>query len=135
MQRIGPVFRACLCCVVIAGCSGDRKVHIRGEVRLDGRPVDYGTIRFEPVDGRGPTDGAPIQQGRYSARVTPGLKRVQIDGYREVGREKHDPHDPHSPEVPVYEPCVPEQFNARTRLQAEISPGCGPLDFQLQSDG
>lgn len=108
-----------------AGCSGDGQVSVSGTVTAAGQPIDEGTIRFEPADGKGPSTGAAITAGNYSTRVTPGAKKVQIKGYQQVGEKKQNPADPSSPMVPVYEP------NVDANVTADISEGRSDLDFNL----
>ena len=60
------------------GCGGSSN-RISGSVAFDGRPVADGSITFIPEDGKGPTDGSPIREGRYQIKgITPGRKMVQI---------------------------------------------------------
>jgi hypothetical protein len=89
--------------LLISGCSGERKVKVAGSVTVGGEPVVQGTIRFAPTDGVGPTDGATIDAGRYSAEVRTGRKTVQIEAFKKVGEAPHDRNDPSSPILPVYE--------------------------------
>lgn len=66
-----------------AGCSSTCSVN--GEVTYEGVKVNDGMITFLPADGKGPTAGGPISQGRFSVdRLTPGKKIVQITAVKEV---------------------------------------------------
>lgn len=78
---------AAIACLVCSGCTTDRRVPVQGQVTVSGQPVDSGTISFEPIDGRGPTEGGSIERGQYRiARVTPGRKIVRIVAVRKTGR-------------------------------------------------
>ena len=107
------------------GCFGDGKVQVSGTVSVNGIPVDQGTIRFAPVDGVGPTDGASITQGSYSVQLTTGSKNVHIEGHKKIGEEKQNPDDPSSPVLPVYEAIV------NTDVTVDISASQSDLNFDL----
>lgn len=62
---------------VLAGCGAANPV--TGAVTYDGQPVAKGSITFVPADGKGPSSGGAIENGRYSIEdVPPGEKIVQI---------------------------------------------------------
>ena len=68
---------------IAAGCSSSAAVS--GSVSYEGQPVANGAIAFLPEDGRGPTCGGPIVEGRYRVeKATPGKKIVQIVGVKAV---------------------------------------------------
>src|SRR6266403_2283501 len=75
--------------VVFSGC-GDGKVVVRGAVKVDGEPIEEGSISLEPADGQGPTTGGIIKGGKYeligNAAVAPGHKIVRIVGLRKTGK-------------------------------------------------
>lgn len=110
---------------MLVGCFGDGKLSVSGTVSVNGTPVDQGTIRFAPADGKGPTDGATITAGKYSLQVAPGAKSVHIEGHQQVGEAKQNPDDPSSPVLPVYEPIV------NTDVTADISGSRSDLNFDL----
>jgi len=117
--------------VVLAGCSGGTAT-IEGNVTLDGAPLEDGKIRFEPADGKGPTGEAVITNGRYTIELTPGAKRVMIEGWRVVGREPITPDDPQSPMYDVKEPIVPARCNRNTELTYDAK-GSDTKDFTLST--
>ena len=41
--------------LVLGGCGGQPKAHVRGKVTLDGKPLADGTIQFFPIGGNGQT--------------------------------------------------------------------------------
>jgi hypothetical protein len=101
-----------LATLTVCGCFGDGKVKVGGAVTVAGEPVAQGTIRFAPADGAGPTDGATIDQGRYTAEVLRGAKSVQIEAFKKVGEAPHDRNDPSSPILPVYESLTKHETTA-----------------------
>jgi len=118
--------------LLLAGCGGDGRIEIGGGVTFDGKPIDNGTISFVPVDGGGPTAGGLIQGGRYSLRVAAGKKRVEIQGYKEVGRGRVIEWDPSSPVVAKTAPFVPAQYNTASTLTYEVQGNTGKADFALR---
>jgi hypothetical protein len=110
--------------VGLAGC-GSGKVKIGGEVTVAGEPVVQGTIRFAPADGNGPTDGATIDQGRYTAEVLRGAKTVQIEAFKKVGEAPHDRNDPSSPILPVYETLTKHETTT------EVTGASDSLNFDI----
>lgn len=75
----------------VSGCGGDGRVAISGSVTLDGKPVEKGSISFQPEDGIGPGTGAEIKGGCYeitgAAAATPGRKKVSITAVRKTGKQ------------------------------------------------
>ncbi len=117
-------------CAALAGCDNGR-ASVLGTVTYQGRPVESGSISFEPIDGKGGTAGGAIEQGRFmldgKTGVFPGKKRVNIIVVEKTGRQI--PASPPSPpgtmvdEVkPIYSP--PQE--------AEVVEGkANALNFQL----
>lgn len=116
------------------GCGGpsdDATVPIAGNVTLDGTPLPDGVITLLPSDGKGPTAGAPIKEGRYETRAEPGPKSVTIVAQRPAAGGKA-PADPHA--GPATEQYIPAKYNSKTTLTADVpDAGSETLDFQLES--
>jgi hypothetical protein len=119
--------------LVVTGCGGKAgKGTVTGRVTLDGNPVEKGTIQFFPADGKGQTAHAPIQGGHFTAEVPVGVKRVEINAPKVVGRRKaYD--TPDSPLVDEYGETIPVKYNARSELRTEVKPGRNEADFPLRS--
>jgi hypothetical protein len=129
--------------VLPAACTGcgNGKVEVRGTITVDGQPIDEGMISLEPADGLGPTTGGLIKEGKYAltgiAAATPGKKIVRIVGLRQTG--KMIPAGPPAPKgsmIPELIQCVPSQYNDKSGLQVDITPGkANTHNFQLDSKG
>lgn len=66
-----------LLATLAGGCGGASSVS--GTVTYEGEPLPKGQILFLPADGKGPSAGAAIVQGKYTINnLTPGPKTVQI---------------------------------------------------------
>jgi hypothetical protein len=71
--------------LLAAGCS-DPSASVSGEVTYEGKAVKDGYVTFAPTDGKGPTVGGPIKDGRYSVEnVPPGPKVVQVEASSGAG--------------------------------------------------
>jgi len=122
---------------MLGGCgsAGPRMVTVSGQVTLNGKPLEEGTIVFQDPQGNAPTAQAVIQQGRYSCQVLPGRKKVIIQGFKVVGQERASRVDPDSPLVDRKEQFLPAKYSSptATALTAEIGPsGNRALNFDLK---
>jgi hypothetical protein len=115
------------------GCSADTKHGtLSGTVTLDGQPLKSGTIRFDSTDGHAHAADASITEGKYSAKIEPGDKRVSITSPKVVGKKKmYD--TPDSPTVDVTEELLPKRYNSQTELTLKVEAGPQSKDFALQS--
>ena len=119
-------------CMALVGCSRSDMGIVNGIVTVDGEPAKVGAISFFAVDGRAPTAGAPIVDGKFSAQVNPGVCMVQIRVSKIVGKKKlYD--TPDSPEMPITAEALPAKYNQQTELTVEVKPGVNQKDFELQS--
>src|SRR5262245_41566959 len=70
------------------GCSRANMATVTGSVTVDGEPAKVGAVSFFAVDGKAPSAGAQIVDGKYTALVTPDLCTVQIRVSKIVGKKK-----------------------------------------------
>ena len=113
----------------IAGC-GNGLVRVEGNVTYDGKPMELGTISFDPVDGQSPVVGGKIEGGAYRVEnCTPGKKTVRIVGTRKTGR-RVKAGSPFPPDLEVDEfvplPCKPQSVEF-------VAKGPNQFDFHLKS--
>ena len=122
------------------GCGGGAdRAQVSGSVRVDGQPLESGSISFLPAAGtQGPTAGAEIKQGTYSVAaesgLAPGKYSVQIKASRKTGRRIKDGF-PHPPDdmVDEIEQFLPPKYNTQSELTAELKPGSNKgKDFELR---
>ena len=116
-----------------AGCSGDAADGtVTGTVKLDGQPLKAGTMRFDAVDNRTASADASIVDGKYSATMLPGEKRVLITSPKVVGKKKmYD--TPDSPVYDITEELIPRRYNGESDLKQTVTAGSQTRDFELQS--
>jgi len=117
------------------GCADDGKneVEVSGSVSIDGRPIPQGMITFLAEDGQTPTGGGPIKDGKYTAKVPPGKKKVMVLGNEIVGTEPSLKGVPDSAPRDVLKTLTPLEYNAAhvTPLRADITGSQEGLDFEL----
>jgi len=125
---------------ICAGCGGSGgRVGVAGNVTLDGKPIEDGSIVFESADRSGPSAGGKIQQGTYSfagdAGVMPGKKTVRIFGLRKTGKQvAGGVASDMSQMVDEIEQYVPAIYNEQSTLTCEVVAGYDNRhDFQLES--
>src|SRR6185295_13421709 len=112
----------CLLLVHVGGCSRSDIGTVTGSVTVDGEPAKVGAISFFAVDGRAPTAGAPIVDGKFSAQVNPGVCMVQIRVSKVVGKKKiYD--TPNSPVREVWAEVLPPKYNDNTQLKLDVKRG------------
>ncbi len=119
------------CASASAGCGGDDKrptAPVTGAVLLDGKPLESGSIVFDPADGQGSPASAAIEQGKFSGQVEPGSKIVRISATVTTG-EKDQYGEP------VSKSLVPDRYNGTSKLKADVKAD-GPNElppFELKS--
>lgn len=126
--------------LVAAGCGKNQQNRgaVGGEVKLDGKPLERGSILFTPIEGaKGTVAGSEIENGRYrlSAEVGPalGFNRVEIRSLRKSGKMARAPMGPPGEMAEGYEEALPPRYHSASTLKAEIKPGDNTLDFELST--
>jgi hypothetical protein len=116
-----------------AGCSDSRLATVTGTITVDGRPLEKGSISFFPADGKGPTAGSDVKDGKYTAtKVAVGTVKVQIRYAKKVG-EKPLYDTPNSPVRPLFKEALPAKFNDKTELTLEVKPGTNEKQWDLST--
>jgi hypothetical protein len=136
MSRLFPQWAAVLSIVVpalLAGCSGGNATGtVRGEVTLDGRPLERGIIRFVPANGQAPTADAGITDGKFTATVPVGEMKVEITAPKVVGKHKMF-NTADSPQVDAVTELIPPRYNVRSELKMTVRSGSQEKSFRLRS--
>jgi len=103
------------------GSNGPEKATVTGTVTFAGKPIEFGMIKFNPIEGTsGPFSSAAIKNGEYridnKGGVPVGRHRVQIDGYRKAIVAP--------PGLPLEEAppdqYIPAKYNSASELTEEI---------------
>jgi hypothetical protein len=122
-----------VCCILLGGCAGDpNHGRVSGAVTLDGQPLKSGIIHFVPADGQTASADAQVEDGKFSAKVPIGAKKVSISAPKVVGKRKmYD--TPDSPMVDKVEELVPAQYNSASTLTLDVKPGNQTQNYELKS--
>ena len=111
----------------LPGCGGGGgRVEVTGTVSVDGRPLESGSINFQPAErGSAPSSGGGVVEGRFdlpdNKGLVPGKYRVSIKAFKKTGRM-------FKLGTPEY---VPIKFNEADKLEATIVAG-GDNHFAFQ---
>ena len=132
MQR-SPILLSLLLLVGLAGCSdSSSQGEVNGTVTLDGQPLKDGDVRFVPVDGKSPTTSAKITDGKFTATVPIGLKRVEFSAGKVIGKIKmYD--TPESRVVDDIREQIPARYNTKSELKITVKKGSQDETFALKS--
>jgi hypothetical protein len=130
--------------VVVTGAPGcgsasdgiERRA-VFGSVTLDGKPLPDGSITFNPT-GTGPSAGGSIADGRYSISrsegPSPGPHQVYVYSLEKTGRKIPDADGPPGSTVDEMKSRVPERYNIRSELKAEVQKeGENRFNFELST--
>ncbi len=130
--------------LAIVGCGGSSdglpRQAVSGKVTFDGKPLESGTIRFVPSapPGGGPQveGGDTIKGGQFSISrevgLVPGSYKVSIYSGNLAGeRPKANMGPGRAPAVA--KELIPKEYNAMTKLTADIKEGANDLSFDLTS--
>lgn len=119
---------------LLSGCTtGPKGESVEGTVTYDGQPLSIGHIDFIPSDGKGPSAGAEIKEGKYQTLATAGGKRVNITADKVTGQQKAYPNDPNSPVFDIKEQYIPAQYNNMSELKFDVKTGKNTANFTLES--
>ncbi len=111
---------------------------IHGEVKLDGQPIEQGSITFTPTGGtKGTVTGGQIEKGRYqlSAANGPAIGQniVEIRAMQKTGRMIPQGFGATGEMIEEQVDVVAPQFNSASTLEAEVKPGDNTVDFNVTS--
>jgi hypothetical protein len=117
-----------------AGCGGGSGTgEVSGNVTVDGKPAPRGSsITFFPTDGKAPTAGGSIEDGKYTVRVPVGTAKIEIRAPRPVRKSTEVKEGP-GPQGDQIEESLPDKYNNQSELRLDVHPGKNPRDFELKS--
>ncbi len=125
-------FTLILLCLLTVGCgSGDGLATVKGEVTLNGQPLEGATVEFQPTEAGGsPSSGRTGADGRYELMYTfntPGA----MPGEHVVSISTAETYfDDEGNELERAE-RVPLRYNAQTELKRIVKPGKNTINFEL----
>jgi hypothetical protein len=98
-------------------------------VTFDGTPVETGRITFREVEGDKRAFSTEITGGKYELQTEPGKMTVEITASRPSG--KFDTSNPDEEPQPIGEMYIPEKYNTKTELTAEVGEKTNDIPFTL----
>jgi len=129
--------------VVGCGSRGDNlpRQAVSGNVTLDGKPLERGTISFQPATELPTAIAVPISGGQYyiekAQGLVPGSYKIKISSapppVPEPLTAEGTPPPPGKPTPPPKD-LMPERYNSSTILIREVKEGgSNTFDFPLES--
>jgi hypothetical protein len=116
--------------LALVGCTDPNSGQLSGLVTVDKQPLAEGTIMFEAEDGKAPTAGGPIRDGKYSVKVSVGVMKVTIKSPKVVGTKKLY-NTPNSPEGTITKEALPARYNDATTLRHDVPAGASEKNWDL----
>ena len=123
------------------GCSGeahhDETAPVHGTVTLDGKPLPYGQVVFQPLNGRiakGVIEDGKFTLGTYKTAdgAVLGRHRVSV-----TARKTLEGEEPDAPGVPLLggPSLIPERYgnSAVSGLEFEVTSGDNVFNIELSS--
>jgi hypothetical protein len=113
--------------LLLIGCARDDRPelgNVRGRVTLDGKPLTDVTVSFRPVGGGRQSCGDTDRDGYYELIYLRDIRGAKIGKHRvAIGS---------SDGVTPPKKRLPERYNAKTALEAEVRAGGNRCDFTLE---
>lgn len=119
-----------------SGCGTDSRATVSGTVKLDGAPLDNGTLEFRTPTGTGVLALAPITNGAFrvtaDANLQPGKYKIVISSPKKSGKKiaAGSPAPPGTMVDEVVE-SIPSRYNSKSELEKTVVAGANTLDFNL----
>lgn len=119
--------------ITLTGCQrGPALGTVNGTIRVNGQPLPYAYVMFQPIDPPGAYGSAyanelgeyELQFSRSSKGALVGKHRVSI---RAAGGEELDEQD-----APLARVAVPARYNSATELERQVTAGSNVHDFDLE---
>jgi hypothetical protein len=125
--------------VLLTGCSDPYagRHAVSGTVKLEGQPLDQGSIMFMPLEGQDTSGDAEIKNGAYtiprSAGLKPGNYLVRItsgDGKTADIRDEEAASPGGSTNI-ISVDRIPAEWNERSEKQVEMKDESAEFNFDI----
>ncbi|MFO0864643.1 MAG: hypothetical protein U0744_08340 [Gemmataceae bacterium] len=120
--------------LALLGCpeSGPQKAPVKGTVTLDGTKLESGSMQFMSAENKVPSSAFTIKDGEFMGEAYVGPMKVLVSAQKVVGKKKvYD--TPDSPVKDITKELIPDRYNTKTELTAEVKPGPNAFEFALKS--
>lgn len=128
--------------ITVAGCGADgpELAYVSGTVTLDGKPCQNVMVQFVPqAPNASPSSGQTDMEGHYTLRFTRDKEGAML-GMNDVDIIAPPPITPteiaqyKAKNMPIPEAVtIPEKYETRGSLTADVQPGDNTFDFPLTS--
>jgi len=121
---------------VLNGCGGGPAglYGVSGTVKVDGAPLEKGTISFEAAEGQRASSGAVISGGNFKVPRDHGLQegkyRVVVHAAAGTGGGKAAADAPPGEGPPPPKELIPSDWNESSAHMIEVKKG-GPFEFSF----
>lgn len=133
-------FSLCACALIpllAAGCGGGTPA-VSGTVTFDGKPLNGGMIKFVPTDGSTSGGQIELREGRYTSEpswnLKPGKYRVEVRWQNRTWKPAPSPTDSGAV-VAEGKEQIPQRYNSKSELTADLKSGENKIDFDLKPGG
>jgi len=119
-------------CLGCGKASGPQMGTVSGQVTLDGHPLPDVSVTFQPENGR-PSTGKTDESGKYTLKFT-ASQNGALTGKHVIMITPQQPSDAELSAGTAKPPqALPEKYNTKSELTAEVKPGSNVLNFELSS--
>jgi hypothetical protein len=139
-REVHVVFLGLMVLALSIGCNktDSTRGSLSGEVKLDGKPLEQGSIMLTPIEGtKGVVTGGEIAGGRYQlsgkSAAAVGVNRVEIRAVRKSGKMVQKPFAPKGEMVEESVEAVAPKYNSESTLKAQVKPGENTASFEVTS--
>ncbi|MDO5554947.1 MAG: hypothetical protein Q4G68_14420 [Planctomycetia bacterium] len=123
----------CLIVALCSGCNPNKPITVTGEVTVNGKPAEFGSIQFEAADGLVASGGGVIKNGQYTATVQPGEKIVRFTCGETTGTAMQPDSMGKLTERPVTQSLLPpDKFQKDSTIRVTIGPRARSHNFNLE---
>lgn len=126
---------ALLLFITCVGCGGrgPKIATVRGTVTVDGEPLPYAAVVFNPENGR-PAGATTDEDGNYTLNFTEGRQGALLGTHRVVITTRRDPwKDKHGNPQPGSKEKLPARYNSNSILTFTVEPATENIaDFDLE---
>jgi hypothetical protein len=110
---------------IVIGCSNNNpqgRVAVRGEVTLDGKPLEQGEILFSSVAGNTPVvvTGSPIQSGKFSLSAEQGIipeqtYRIRFRSVKVISNAEKEKENKHGEFAVQTQDIIPLKYGVESK--------------------
>ncbi len=125
-----PMLLLTVLTLLFSGCGGDGMTTVSGTLCWQGVPIQKGRIQFIPIDGKSAQTEAVVTDGKYSVKVPPGEKRIQIYAFEEGPERNVMDRGKVAGTIRDLKQILPPEMNEKSQIQVTIRGGKQRYDYE-----